>query len=124
MKKLFLATLALFFSHTVLADAPNCYEAGYCTYNGKVKTVYVSSSGKILIYFDTNTTVAEAAKAGFTIVKTNAAQVTISDNPDFAKLVHSTALTAQTLGRNINIQMNSSSSTNLIISNIWLNAPL
>jgi len=110
MKNILILVSMLILSGATYAGAPTCHSAGYCGYTGKVSTVYVNAYGQILIYFDVPVTVSEASKAGFSISNTNAAIFNVADNPDVAKMLYSTALSAQATGRDIGMQMTGVSS--------------
>ena len=63
------------------------------------------------------------SEAGFAIKKRSASAFNVKENPEFAKLFYSTALTAQASGRNVTIQMRGSQSGYLKFDRIWLAAP-
>lgn len=128
MNKQTLALLALLMalSANTFAAPPKCYSnhgGGYCQYTGKVSRIYINRWNMILLYFDTPIAASEPAKAGFTIKKRSAAAFNVKENPEFAKLFYSTALTAQASGRNVTIQMRGSQSGYLKFDRIWLTAP-
>ncbi|AKE51281.1 hypothetical protein [Kangiella geojedonensis] len=110
-------------SSTVFAEQPSCqYSSGvapYCSYKGKVKRVYVNDRSQILLYFDTTLPVPEAEKVGYSITHGNAAIYKISNNADFAKMLYSTLLSANTQDRNVSIQMRGVTSGYMTIDRIW-----
>lgn len=110
-------------SYEVLAAKPGCSPHNgsyYFHYNGPVKSVYVNESSLVLIYFDQPMLVEEASACGLTITSGAAGSYVIDDNPEYAKMLYSTALTAQASGRNISIQMREVRSGYLKIDRIWL----
>ncbi len=125
--KFFLAVVILFFNtDNIFAAAPQCNANDgkpFCGYVGKVKSIYVNTANSILLYFDTNLDLTNAADAGLSVSKASAAIIKVDDNPEFAKLFYSTALAAQSTGRNITIQMRGVLNGYLIIDRIWLYAP-
>ena len=103
--------------------APECRtlaEGNYCVYEGKVRSLYVRANGLILIYFDAAFDPAIATNVGFNVSTGNATAFLIADAPDFGKLLYSTALAAQSTGRNIKLQMRGTVSGYLKIDRIWL----
>ena len=126
MKRIiFLTTLIYLFSFNAKAGVPVCNSdyGGYCAYRGNVKGVYVNAANMILINFDTPINVSDAGIAGFTITNGGAAAFPVSDNPEFAKMFYSTALSAQATNRNISIQMHGVYGGYLKFDRIWLYAP-
>ncbi|WP_335899893.1 hypothetical protein [Shewanella algae] len=104
----------------VHAAKPGCSEQGYCSYRGKVKQLYVNSTGLILLYFDTVFDPSEASIVSKNVIYGFAAAVPISENPEFAKLFYSTALSANLGQRNVSIQMRGEVAGYLKIDRIWL----
>ncbi|UTW46450.1 hypothetical protein KFE80_06110 [bacterium SCSIO 12696] len=107
------------------AGKPACSSSygGYCYYDGYVSRIYVNASGLILLYYDTLFDSEQSADvAGFSISSSgrHAAAVVISENPEFAKLFYSTALSAQATKRKISIQMRNTTSGYLKADRIWL----
>ncbi len=103
--------------------APECRtlaEGNYCLYEGKVRSLYARSNNLMLIYFDATFDPAVAANVGFNVTSGNAAAFLMTDAPEFAKLLYSTALAAQSTGRNIKLQMRDTVSGYLKIDRIWL----
>ena len=127
MNKQTLALLALLMalSANTFAAPPKCYSShgGYCQYTDKVSRIYINRWNTILLYFDKPIAASEPAKAGFNIKKRSAAAFNVKENPEFATLFYSTALTAQASGRNVTIQMRGSQSGYLKFDRIWLAAP-
>ena len=114
-----------FYSQACFADKPSCTanSGGYCQYTGYVKQIYVNKSGMILIYYDTPfDTEQDADVAGYSLGLggRSAAVVLVSENPEFAKLFYSTALSAQATKRKITIQMRGTHSGYLKADRIWL----
>ena len=103
---LILISIALL-SSKVSANTPVCSSAsgGYCQYSGKVNRIYINAGNIILIYFETALDIAEAEAVGINISNGGAAAFKVSNNPGFAQMFYSTALTAQASGRDISIQM-------------------
>ncbi|WP_105900741.1 hypothetical protein [Vibrio gangliei] len=94
---------------------------GFCTYTGKIERVYVNDNNLILIYFESPLSSSEVSKSGLNVTKYEAAAYKLTDNPDFAKLFYSTALTAQSTQKTISIQMYDVLSGYLKFDRIWLN---
>ncbi len=104
---------------------PTCQDhpsGPYCSYTGKVASIYVNTSNTILVYFDAPVDVSLANSFGMNITNSVAAAVS-NENPEFAKMFYSTALTAQASGRAISIQMRGNHGGYLKIDRIWLAAP-
>lgn len=109
-----------------MADQPTCATTGsgpYCSYTGKVKSIYINSANLILISFDTGSVTTAAAQVGITVSNGDAAAFLVSDNADFAHLFYSTALSAQATGRPITIQMRGTVSGYMKLDRIWLAQP-
>lgn len=108
------------------AASPTCYThstGNYCKYEGKVQRIYINSSNLILLYFEDPADVATVNSFGINISDGNAAAFMVSDNPIFAEMFYSTALTAQASGRSVSIQMRGSQQGYLKFDRIWLSAP-
>ncbi len=125
---LFLSAIVLFFSTgNLFAAAPKCQLSSsntpYCSYTGKVQRIYINSGNIILIYFDTPVDINVPKEFGYNVSKGAAAAYKVDDNPEFAKLFYSTALTAQASGRSIHIQMTDVLLGYLKFDRIWLGAP-
>jgi hypothetical protein len=114
----------LFFSPLANAGEPTCHTTSskpYCRYNGSVEKIYVNESGLILLYFDTPLNVDDAnAVGGWGVTQRSAAVYRITDNPDFAKMLYSTALAAQSSQRSVAFQMRRVISGYMAIDRIWL----
>ncbi len=125
---LFLSAIVLFFSTgNLFAAAPKCQLSAsnnpYCSYKGKVKNIYINSGNLILIYFDTPVDINVPKEFGYNVRYAGATAYLVDDNPEFAKLFYSTALSAQASGRDISIQMKEVQSGYLKFDRIWLGAP-
>lgn len=107
------------------AGKPACYSShgGFCSYKGKVKSIYINSGNAILLYFDTPLAAGDSDIAGYSTSNYSAAIVSVSENLEFAKLFYSTALTAQASGRDVSIQMRGTLSGYMKADRIWLDAP-
>ncbi|KLN65644.1 hypothetical protein ZX61_08570 [Vibrio sp. VPAP30] len=114
--------LSIFVCFSANASAPVCSAShgGYCHYSGTVTNLYVNSGGLILMYFDTAMPSGEPSKAGISLNYYTAGSVKISDNPDFAKLFYSTALTALSTGKKVSVQMRGNEGGYPNIDRIWL----
>ena len=122
LRKALLAISVLGFSAVAFAAPPVCYTSygGYCAYEGRVRMIYANSGGLILMYFDAPVSVESAQTAGYTVTSPEAGAVIINDNPEFAKLFYSTALSAQAGKRNVSVQMRGTTSRYLKIDRVWL----
>ena len=125
MKALLTFIFVYLFTSNVMASAPVCHAShgGYCNYSGKVSKIYVNATNMMLIYFDTPINVSDTAIAGLTITNGGAASFPVSENPEFAKMFYSTALSAQATNRNVSIQMHGTYGGYLKFDRIWLSAP-
>lgn len=107
------------------AYAPTCDENGgspYCRYIGKVEMAYINDDGQILVYFDTPLDSNLPASVGISgVSRTNAAVFDFDSNPDFAKLLYASVLSAQARDVSINIQMREAYNGYLKIDRIWVN---
>lgn len=125
---IFLVSLC-FFHNFATAATPTCTSSsgGFCSYSGKVKSLYVNAGNQILLYFDVPASLSALADSGYDAVSTmtrpEAGIVRITTNPEFAKLFYSTALAAQASGRDVSLQMRETYNGYLIIDRIWLQAP-
>lgn len=95
----------------------------YCQYTGNVQRIYTNSSNIILLYFEEPIDIADANSYGMNISNGSAAAFLVSDNPTFAQMFYSTALTAQASGRPVQIQMRGSVQGYLKFDRIWLPQP-
>lgn len=113
------------FSVNLFAAEPTCHtgSGGYCSYQGPVSNIYVNAANVILIYFDTPIPLELPNVAGYQITQGAAAAYLTTNNPEFAKMLYSTALAAQASGRDINIQMRGVVQGFLQIDRVWLAAP-
>ena len=80
----------------------------------------MNSSNLILLHFEEPADVATANSFGMNISDGNAAAFMASDNPQFAEMFYSTALTAQASGQPLSIQMRGSQQDYLKFDRIWL----
>lgn len=119
----YISFLLVFISINVFAAKPGCSlhnGSYYFHYKGPVKTIYANESNLILIYFEAPMSVEEVASCGLTVSSGAAGSYAIDDNPEYAKLLYSTALAAQASGRDVSIQMRAVRSGYLKIDRIWL----
>lgn len=93
---------------------------GYCEYNGRVREAYVNKFDQVIVYFDESFDVSVPSQAGFTVSNASAAMLTISDNPDFAKMFYASVLSAQARGATVRIQMMSVIHGYLMADRIWV----
>ena len=112
-------------SVSALAASPLCleYSSGsghYFQYHGKVKQVYVNENNLILIYFEEPISVEDVLRCGLSVNSGSAGSFQIDAQPEYAKLLYSTALAAQATGRPVSVQMRSVQSGYLKIDRIWL----
>lgn len=124
MNKILLITcfvITSIFSGAALAAKPGCSseDGGYCSYTGKVKRVYITSRGFILMYFEERLDPAAAQSAGYTITNDFAASYKVSEDPDFAKMLYSTLLAATSQDRKVSIQMRGTYWGYMKIDRIW-----
>jgi hypothetical protein len=123
MKKLFLILVLSFWGSSLLAATPTCRtsgENGLCEYIGQVRQLYINENGLILLYFDSAVPGSVASGVGLTITDGGAASYNLNDNPEFAKLLYSTALAAQSQGKDVRIFMTDVYSNRLRIDRIWI----
>jgi hypothetical protein len=90
------------------ASAPQCYpygSTGYCQYDGRVAKVYVNAYNQLILYFDAPVNSANAAAVGMTGVTVESAAIySINANPDFAKMLFASLLTAQARGATVTLR--------------------
>ncbi len=122
--KTIIASILLLVTFNVFAAAPTCQLTSsgspYCQYNGKVNKIYINNNNLILLYFDTNLNLENAESVGYVPTNLTATAFYVSENPEFAKLFYSTALTAQASNRSVTIQMRGTTSGYLKFDRIWL----
>ncbi|WP_299004916.1 hypothetical protein [uncultured Shewanella sp.] len=126
MKYLFSSIILLtMLNLNALAAEPTCHSGNppYCKYIGKVNRIYVNADNLMLLYFDTDLPSEVADSAGYNVSKYSAAAFSVDQNPEFAKMLYSTALAAQASNRDVTIQMRGSTWGYLKIDRIWLDAP-
>lgn len=121
--KYFVSILFVLLSVNAFADAPYCSsgDGRYCAYSGYVEALYVNEHNLILLYFDTALPAGEASKVGLSVSGTKAVALSLTANPDFAKLFYSTALAAQAANKRVDIQMRSTFLGYLQADRIWIN---
>ncbi len=128
MRRVILTTLLavafIFGAQPLFAGEPFCdpYNGNpYCQYTGKVQQAYVNSGGMILLYFDTNVNPGAPASAGISGVSIfSAASYQFNDNPEFARMLYSTLLTAQARGATVTVQMRGSLYGYLRMDRVWI----
>lgn len=121
--RIFLMVLCIFISFSAIAEAPSCHQlsgGNYCSYKGIVQRVYMNDAGLILIYFDAPLPLEDAAAVGFTISQGAAGAFVLQTNPEFAKILYSTALSAKVSGTPINLQMRGTQNGYMKIDRIWM----
>ena len=107
------------------AGAPGCYSyngSGYCQYTGRAYQVYVNSNAEIILYFDTampanapsSVGIAGVSVFGATLFRTSA-------NPDYAKMLYASLLSAQARGATITVQMWGVDNGYMKLDRIWVN---
>jgi hypothetical protein len=117
-------TLSLICAGTVQANEPTCFNnAGdnYCQYFGRVRMLYVNAEGRIILYFDTPMAAnapSDVGLMGITIF--DSAVFNIADDPDVAKTLYSTLLSAQSRRAPVTVQMRDSLNGRIRISRVWL----
>ncbi|MDH5325950.1 MAG: hypothetical protein OEZ68_00615 [Gammaproteobacteria bacterium] len=127
MKKTsWLFILLVSISGTVNAGT-NCFFGGsqnvpLCQYYGKISDVYINSANNILLYMTESVTEAELTEVGFSVPIGNrkAIILPVTENPDLAKMVYATALTALAANKTVMIQMYTVTSGYLKFDRIWL----
>lgn len=122
MKRILILVTLLFGCFSAVAATPVCHSSynGYCQYDGKVRRIYINAGGMILVYFDSTMDVAEGGVAGISLSSGSATAVSLSENPEFAKLFYATALAAQASKRPVQIQMRGTLSGYMKADRIWL----
>lgn len=98
--------------------------AGYCQYDGRVSRVYMNSGGLILIYFEQAFDPGQAASVGVTGVSTGSAcmySTTPGFNLDYARMLYSSALSAQARGATVSMQLWGQNSGYMVCDRIWVN---
>lgn len=121
--RIILTTIFLFLSVCASAAIPTCHEnsgGNYCSYKGMVDRIYMNDAGLILIYFDTQLPIETAGAVGLSVTYGNAGSYLLSSNPEFAKILYSTALSAKAAGLPITLQMRGNQSGYLKIDRFWL----
>lgn len=131
MKKILLLALTalLLCGAAAFADKPifNVSASGehYGQYSGTIKYIYVNDANLILMYFDTPLNISETA--GYVayhnsppVLNPNAAVVSITNTPEFAKYFYATALMAQALNKKVIIQMRKTLNGYVVADRIWL----
>lgn len=110
---------------TTQAGAPQCYpwnSSGYCQYTGLVARAYANSGNWLLLYFDTPMDLNAPATVGLSGVTVNSAALYVmTENPDFAKALYASLLSAQARGATVTVQMSTVEYGYLHIDNIWVN---
>lgn len=106
------------------AGAPACHlynGQGYCNYTGRVHQVYVNSGGDILMYFDTHMPSTAPGAVGITGVSNFFATIyRLQDNPDYAKLMYASLLSAQARGASVQIQMWGTYAGYMKLDRVWV----
>jgi hypothetical protein len=121
----FVAAFALLCaSGSTWAGAPQCYtygSSGYCQYTGKVRLAYVNSSGEIIFYFDTDMSPTAPSSVGISGVSIfSAAIYKIADNPDYAKMLYASMLSAQARGATVELQLWGTYAGYMKLDRIWM----
>ena len=127
MKIVIAVVVTIFLLPTKLAFAsePTCqlYQGAnpYCQYTGLIQRAYVNESGVILLYFDTALDLSSPSAVGITgVTQAAAAAYHYDDNPEYAKLLYASILSAQARGVLVVIQMRRAYSGYLVIDRIWI----
>lgn len=106
------------------ASPPTCNVSQgtpYCAYTGRVARAYINASNIILLYFDSTFDLSRPVEVGYEgVTSATAAAIRLSDNPDFAKSVYSTMLTAQARGATVTVQMRGLVGGYAKIDRIWI----
>jgi hypothetical protein len=97
----------LVFAATVSLAALDCDAGGgICTYTGTVEQSYARSDDHlILICFDQDYGTAPITPLYPEVTKGNAAAFLLNGNPEFGKILHSSALTAQLTGKTVTMNL-------------------
>lgn len=118
------AVIASLASGFATAGAPICQPyngQGYCQYTGRVYQAYINSGGEILLYFDTVMPATAPGSVGITGVSNFGATIyRMADNPDYAKLLYASLLTAQARGATIQVQMWGTHAGYMKLDRIWV----
>ena len=90
------------------AQSFNC-NSGTCSYTGHIAQAAVNDQGQIFVYFsgiDPAQIISLVTSGGPDLVTVfEAAIISISENPDFAKYFYSTALAAKALNKQVLMEM-------------------
>lgn len=118
------AMLALLVPGIGSAAAPHCHVhdgQGYCQYDGKVRIAYMNAYQQIILYFDTAMPPTAPGSVGITGVSVfDAAIYPTAENPDFAKALYASLLSAQARGATIQVQLWGTNAGYLKIDRIWV----
>lgn len=124
MKKVVALLFSFLLPGLIHAGEPTCHTsagAPYCYYLGKVKQLYINDRGVMMLYFDTPMASGAPASVGIGgVSKFVAGAVSYLDKPEFASYFYSTALAAQTTGKDVKIQMRGTVGGYLKIDRIWV----
>ena len=116
--------LAFSFAESSEAGAPTCHAHStgpYCRYEGHVSSVYINDGNIILLYFDTAMESSAPASVGISgVSQYSAAAYRLDDNPEYAKLLYASMLTAQARKATITVQMRNTLHGYLVIDRIWV----
>jgi hypothetical protein len=116
---------SLVMSSSASAAAPGCYAfngAGYCQYTGRAYQVYVNSNGEIILYFDTAMPASAPSSVGIAGVSVFGATLfRTSTNPDYAKMLYASLLSAQARGATITVQMWGVENGYMKLDRVWVN---
>ncbi len=107
------------------AAAPVCNAyngSGYCQYTGRAYQVYVNSNGEIILYFDTAMPASAPSSVGIAGVSVYGATLyRTSANPDYAKMLYASLLSAQARGATITVQMWGVDNGYMKLDRVWVN---
>jgi hypothetical protein len=119
-----LALIVALLAHPASAAAPQCYTysgGAYCQYDGKVNRAYINAYGQVLLYFDTPMAPGVPGSVGISGVSIGEAAIyPVSENPDFAKALYATLLSAQARGATVQVQMFGSNAGYLKMDRVWI----
>ena len=119
-----LISFSLLAIRPALAGQPTCQQnqgSPYCQYIGAVEQAYINEDGVILLYFDTALDLTSPSSVGITgVTRDAAAAYKFDDDPEYAKLLYASILSAQARGVNVAIQMRRVYSGYLVIDRIWV----
>ena len=125
LASLAIAALSILVAGNAFASPPACYTysgQGYCQYTGKVYKVYVNSSSQILLYFDAPMSPTAPTSVGITGVSNYGAGIyNIADNPDYAKMLYASLLSAQARGAVVEVQLWGVSAGYMKLDRVWVN---